>query len=86
MTQIELETRLSEIEADYTRQMSDHDAKIKKHKIDIAKLHADHDMAVSKNNQIILDIERSISSLKASKLEKKAAVYKQFLAEQNDTL
>ena len=66
--------------------MSDHDAKIKKHKIDIEKLHADHDMAVSKNKQIILDIERSISSLKASKLEKKAAVYKQFLAEQNDTL
>ena len=86
MTQIEFETRLSEIEADYTRQMSDHDAKIKKHKIDIEKLHADHDMAVSKNKQIILDIERSISSLKASKLEKKAAVYKQFLAEQNDTL
>ena len=104
MTQIELETRLSEIEATYTSRISDHDADIKNHKIRIEQLHADHDadiknhkirieqlhadhdMAVSKEKQHILNIESMISSLKALTLEKKTEVYKQFLAEQNDTL
>lgn len=86
MTQIELETRLSEIEADYTSRISDQDAEIKDHKIRIEQLHADHDMAVSKEEQHILNIERTISILKGLKLAKKAAVYKQFLAEQNNTL
>lgn len=86
MTQIEFETRLSEIEANYTSRISDHDADIKNHKIRIEQLHAEHDMAVSKEKQVILNIESMISSLKALKLEKKAEVYKQFLAEQNDTL
>ena len=84
MTQIEFETRLSEIEANYTSRISDHDADIKNHKIRIEQLHAEHDMAVSKEKQV--NIESMISSLKALKLEKKAEVYKQFLAEQNDTL
>lgn len=48
MTQIEFETRLSEIEANYTSRISDHDADIKNHKIRIEQLHAEHDMAVSK--------------------------------------
>lgn len=86
MTQIELEARLSEIEADYTSRISDHQAELKNRRIHIEQLHNDHDMAVSKEKQHILNIESRIASLKSLKLEKKAAVYKQFLAEQNDTL
>lgn len=86
MTQIELETRLSEIEADYASRISDYDTEIKNSRIRIEQLHASHDIAVSKEKQHILNLESRISNLKALKLEQKAAVYKQFLAEQNDNL
>ena len=54
MTQIELETRLSEIEANYASRISDHNAEILNQKIHIEQLHAEHDMAVSKAKQQIL--------------------------------
>ena len=86
MTQIELETRLSEIEANYTSRISDHDADIKNHKIRIEQLHAEHDMAVSKEKQQIINLESMISGLKAIKLEKKAEAYRQFTEEHPETL
>lgn len=86
MTQIELETRLSEIEANYATRISDHNAEILNQKIHIEQLHAEHDMAVSKAKQQILNHESMISSLRAIKLEKKAELYKQFTEEQNETV
>ena len=86
MTQIEFETRLSEIEANYTSRISDHDADIKNHKIRIEQLHAEHDMAVSKEKQQIINLESMISGLRAIKLEKKAEAYRQYTEEHPETL
>ena len=86
MTQIELEMGLSGIEANYASRISDHNAEIQNQKLHIEQLHAEHDMAVSKAKQQILNHESMISSLRAIKLEKKAELYKQFTEEQNETL
>ena len=86
MTQIELEARLSEIEADYTNRITPLQQEIMNRKIHIEQLHSEHDIAVSKAKSQIINFESMISGFKAMKLEKKAEAYRQFTEEHPETL
>ena len=78
MTQIELESRLAQMEADYSKRITEANSEIMNHKIHIEQLNAEHNMAVSKHKQQILNFEGIIATLKSARNTEKAKLFKEY--------
>lgn len=78
MTQIELESRLAQINADYGEKIAEISNAIKGHQVSIEIAHANHDKEVSHYKRLILGHEAQITSLKAQRQTEIAKVYLDF--------
>ena len=92
MTQIELEARLAQMEADYSARIRTAQENITNIKIQMERIKADKELHLCQCKQEILNHEHTISNLKQCRLEAKAKIFAQFedaqrkAVEQADTL
>lgn len=78
MTQIELEARLAQMEADYSARIRTAQENITNIKIQMERIKADKELHLCQYKQEILNYEHTISNLKQCRLEAKAKIFAQF--------
>lgn len=78
MKQIELESRLAQIQAEYVEKKSSVELAITQHKVAIKKLRKECDAHVCEHKIAILDHEVTLSAMKAEMETRKAAVFAEF--------
>lgn len=78
MTQIELEARLAENEANFQKEITPPSVEIRQARIEIERAHETHDAEVSRLKQRILVLESEIAVSRQKHAAVKAEIFKNF--------